>query len=63
MKEKETYRQNLEMLTKAFNGKGIISVSELASWMEVDKRTIRKHMKDIITPAGISIVNIAWYLS
>ena len=62
-KEKPAYRDNYAFLRAEFNGKPVVSVSAVARWMGKDVRTVRKQLAEIITPAGISIVSLARYLS
>jgi len=43
MREKESYRDNLEMLSEAFPDKKLLYPADVAKWSGRDKRTIRKH--------------------
>ena len=51
------------MLLEAFNGKEVVTPHEVANWMRRDVRTVRRELKDIIKPLGISIAALARYFS
>ena len=62
-KENEAYQENYMQLWDYFHGRPIVKVSEVARWMGKDVRTVKRQLAEIITPAGISIVTLAHYLS
>lgn len=62
-REKEAYRDNLTMLMEAFGGRSVVTPTEVAKWMHRDIRTVKRDLKDIIKPIGISVASLARYLS
>ena len=69
MREKELFRDNVEIINQRFGGKQLLTVAEVAEFLGRDKRTVRDHFKrmgklqKIGRTAGISVAVLASYLS
>lgn len=63
-REKEAYRDTLELIATAFPGKTMLTATEVAQIWGKDVRTVRKVLKDdLVKHVGISIVKLARRMS
>ncbi|MPM94591.1 hypothetical protein SDC9_141737 [bioreactor metagenome] len=57
-REKEFYRDNLELLLKAFPQKNVLNIADVAKWAGCDRRTAEKRYfpteKKLITVAELA---------
>lgn len=44
-REKESYRDNIELISKAFPGKLQLGICEASKYMGIDTRTLKKRVK------------------
>lgn len=56
-REKPEYRQQLERIQEAFPGKELLGVYEVAKWLKMDYRTVKKLFR--FKGTKISIVQLA----
>ena len=69
MKEKETYRDNLEQILKFCGRKNVLSITRAAEYLGCDPKILQKEKRfmDLTFPLGtqrrISAVNLARYIS
>ena len=62
MREKEGYRDNLERVLAAFPGREVLRPAEVARWLHMDPRTVKKAFP--FKPGiGISVATLARCLS
>lgn len=61
-REKEAYRDNLERILDAFPGREVITITELARWLHLDPRTVKRKFP-IKEGLGISVASLARFLS
>lgn len=61
-REKEAYRDNLSRILEAFPGREIITITELARWLHLDPRTVKRKFP-IKEELGISVASLARFLS
>lgn len=60
-RENETYRLELEQILAVFNGKRVLSVSDVASFTGRSRKWCREHLG--ITGDGVTAVKLALLLS
>lgn len=56
-REKENYRNNLELILKDFPSKNLLSVSDVAKWGGRDRRVVKRMYfgdKTFLTPAELA---------
>jgi hypothetical protein len=61
-RENETYRLELEQALAYFEGKRILSVSDIAEYVGHDRKWCRKHL-GISGKDGVTVVKLAYLLS
>ena len=66
-KERQDYRENLALIREAFPDKAVLSIKEVCTFLQRDRRTL---LKDHAFPAqlvggkyNISVVSLARYMS
>lgn len=58
MREKEGYRDNLERVLEAFPGREVLKPAEVARWLHMDPKTVRKAFP-FKPHFGISVATLA----
>ena len=63
-REKESYRDNLELIMERYPGKMMLTVKEISALWGKDQRTVKKAVEKYIVPHnGVSIAVLARMMS